>query len=191
MDEEVKKAYLSWAEKYTYENVLAVFETFLETDQALVECENQLNKVGLGIGYTSQLDKQQKLQEDRGILRDYIYSLLDYVETKIDKPLCENFRLNATERISRISLDDFEVENTLGLTETVCPMREGIYVTRVKGKLTFADFIGTSEGNMEIRGNSRVVTNGKVEGFSAIFVSQYEAYKALGIVEEGVTWQEY
>ncbi|MDE7332102.1 MAG: hypothetical protein K2O16_07650 [Lachnospiraceae bacterium] len=188
MDEERKKAYLGWAEKgASVLNTMQVFQTFYETDQALVECEKELEKVGLGTGYTSKLATLDKLVEDRAVLYEYVWTLLDYVETKIDKPLCENFRLHATEEISRIRLDDFEVDNTLGITETVCVMRDGMPATKTKAKLTFYDFIGMAEGDPEMRGGCIAVTNGKVEEFSSIFVSQYEAYKAVGMVEEGVS----
>ena len=39
------------------------------------------------------------------------------MDDKLDQPLKKDFKKNATETISRIHLEDFEVDNTLGLTE--------------------------------------------------------------------------
>ena len=191
MDEEVKKAYLSWAEKgscriYTGD----VFSTFYEVDQALLECERQLNKAGTGTGYSTIVTRLDKLVEDRGTLYEYIWSLLDYVESKIDKPLCENFRLNATERISRIRMEEFCVDNTIGVTEMVHQAGIDILISRPKRKLTFDDFINCS-GSKTTEELALSMETGGIREFSEIFVSQYEAMREAGYLDEEVTWQEY
>ena len=192
MDEEFKKGYLRWDEKGSKRvDTRDVIPTFQEVDAALLECERQLNEVGLGTGYTSIASRLGKLVEDRETLYQYIWSLLYYIESKIDKPLKENFRLNATERISRIRLEDFEVDNTLGLTEAVYPFGSATPIKQEKVKLSFCDFTGTMAGELKLDGFSYSRTNGCIEEFSEIFVGQYEALRIAGLLEAEITWEEY
>ena len=53
-----------------------------------------------------------------------------------------------------------------------------------KSKLTFADFIGTSDGKADGNGLHISYTNGSVEDFASIFAAQYEAMKASGALGE-------
>ena len=119
------------------------------------------------------------------------------MDDKLDQPLKKDFKKNATETISRIHLEDFEVDNTLGLTEnnyiTGGMGYAGTMVEQEKAKLTFADFIGTSDGKADGNGLHMAYTNGSVEDFASIFAAQYEAMKASGALGEdnNLTQQEF
>ena len=60
----------------------------------------------------------------------------------------------------------------------------GTMVEQEKAKLTFADFIGTSDGKADGNGLHMAYTNGSVEDFASIFAAQYEAMKASGALGE-------
>lgn len=66
-------------------------------------------------------------------------------------------------------------------------------VEQEKAKLTFADFIGTSDGKADGNGLHMAYTNGSVEDFASIFAAQYEAMKASGALGEdnNLTQQEF
>ena len=198
MEEEIKKAYLSWSEKgVCYLNSMYAYDTMVEVDQALQRCDEILGEAALGIGYTSRQSDIDRLLDGRCTLRIYIDALNYYVDDKLDQPLRQDFKKNATETISRIHLEDFEVDNTLGLTENnYIPGGMGYSGTMIeqeKGKLTFADFIGTSDGKAEGNGFHMAFTNGSVEGFAEIFAGQYEAMLASGMLGEDneLTQQEF
>ena len=57
-------------------------------------------------------------------------------------------------------------------------------------ELTFADFIGTSDGKADGNGLHMAYTNGSVEDFASIFAAQYEAMKASGALGEDLTDME-
>lgn len=198
MDQEIKRVDFNWCEKGSSQlNALQAYETLLEIDEALQACEKELDKIGLGIGYTSKSTTVDKVMEDRTTLLLYIESLQEYVEEKIDKPLYNDFKKNATETISRIRLENFEVDNTVGLTENVYIPGgmgyPGTSTTLEADSLTFADFIGTSDGQADTAGLSISYTNGSVEDFAQIFAGQYEAMLAAGILGEDneMTQQEF
>ena len=94
-------------------------------------------------------------------------------------------------------MEDFEVDITLGLTEnnyiTGGMGYAGTMVEQEKAKLTFADFIGTSDGKADGNGFHMAYTNGSVEDFASIFAAQYEAMKASGALGEdnNLTQQEF
>ena len=138
-----------------------------------------------------------RLLEGHGTLHRYIDVLNCYVDDKLDQPLKKDFKKNATETISRIHLEDFKVDNTLGLTEnnyiTGGMGYAGTMVEQEKAKLTFADFIGTSDGKADGNGLHMAYTNGSVEDFASIFAAQYEAMKASGALGEdnNLTQQEF
>lgn len=198
MQTETKKVYLNWSEKgASYLNVMYTYDMMLTVDQALKKCDELLGEVELGISYTSRKDDIERLLEGHGTLRTYIDALNYYVDEKLDQPLCKDFKKNATETISRIHLEDFEVDNTLGLTETYTipgnDLSPGTSGEREKDKLSFADFMGTSAGKPGIDGICLTSTNGCVEDFANIFAGQYEAMLASGMLGEDneMTQQEF
>lgn len=198
MEEEIKKAYMDWSEKgVSYLNCMYVYDTMMDVDEALQTCDTILDEIDLGIDYTSRKKDIDRLLEGHGTLHRYIDVLNCYVDDKLDRPLKKDFKKNATETISRIHLEDFEVDNTLGLTEnnyiTGGMGYAGTMVEQEKAKLTFADFIGTSDGKADGNGLHMAYTNGSVEDFASIFAAQYEAMKAFGALGEdnNLTQQEF
>lgn len=198
MEEEIKKAYMDWSEKgVSYLNCMYVYDIMMDVDEALQTCDTILDEIDLGIDYTSREKDIDRLLEGHGSLHRYIDVLNCYVDDKLDQPLKKDFKKNATETISRIHLEDFEVDNTLGLTEnnyiTGGMGYAGTMVEQEKAKLTFADFIGTSDGKADGNGLHMAYTNGSVEDFASIFAAQYEAMKASGALGEdnNLTQQEF
>lgn len=198
MEEEIKKAYMDWSEKgVSYLNCMCVYDIMMNVDEALQTCDTILDEIDLGIDYTSREKDIDRLLEGHGTLHRYIDVLNCYVDDKLDQPLKKDFKKNATETISRIHLEDFEVDNTLGLTEnnyiTGGMGYAGTMVEQEKAKLTFADFIGTSDGKADGNGLHMAYTNGSVEDFASIFAAQYEAMKASGALGEdnNLTQQEF
>lgn len=198
MEEEIKKAYMDWSEKgVSYLNCMCVYDIMMDVDEALQTCDTILDEIDLGIDYTSREKDIDRLLEGHGTLHRYIDVLNCYVDDKLDQPLKKDFKKNATETISRIHLEDFEVDITLGLTEnnyiTGGMGYAGTMVEQEKAKLTFADFIGTSDGKADGNGFHMAYTNGSVEDFASIFVAQYEAMKASGALGEdnNLTQQEF
>ena len=198
MEEEIKKAYMDWSEKgVSYLNCMCVYDIMMDVDEALQTCDTILDEIDLGIDYTSREKEIDRLLEGHGTLHRYIDVLNCYVDDKLDQPLKKDFKKNATETISRIHLEDFEVDNTLGLTEnnyiTGGMGYAGTMVEQEKAKLTFADFIGTSDGKADGNGLHISYTNGSVEDFASIFAAQYEAMKASGALGEdnNLTQQEF
>ena len=198
MEEEIKKAYMDWSEKgVSYLNCMYVYDTMMDVGEALQTCDTILDEIDLGIDYTSREKDIDRLLEGHGTLHRYIDVLNCYVDDKLDQPLKKDFKKNATETISRIHLEDFEVDNTLGLTEnnyiTGGMGYAGTMVEQEKAKLTFADFIGTSDGKADGNGLHMAYTNGSVEDFASIFAAQYEAMKASGALGEdnNLTQQEF
>lgn len=174
-----------------------VYDIMMDVDEALQTCDTILDEIDLGIDYTSREKDIDRLLEGHGTLHRYIDVLNCYVDDKLDQPLKKDFKKNATETISRIHLEDFEVDNTLGLTEnnyiTGGMGYAGTMVEQEKAKLTFADFIGTSDGKADGNGLHMAYTNGSVEDFASIFAAQYEAMKASGALGEdnNLTQQEF
>lgn len=198
MEEEIKKAYMDWSEKgVSYLNCMYVYDIMMDVDEALQTCDTILDEIDLGIDYTSREKDIDRLLEGHGTLHRYIDVLNCYVDDKLDQPLKKDFKKNATETISRIHLEDFEVDNTLGLTEnnyiTGGMGYAGTMVEQEKAKLTFADFIGTSDGKADGNGLHMAYTNGSIEDFASIFAAQYEAMKASGALGEdnNLTQQEF
>ena len=174
-----------------------VYDITMDVDEALQTCDTILDEIDLGIDYTSREKDIDRLLEGHGTLHRYIDVLNCYVDDKLDQPLKKDFKKNATETISRIHLEDFEVDITLGLTEnnyiTGGMGYAGTMVEQEKSKLTFADFIGTSDGKADGNGFHMAYTNGSVEDFASIFAAQYEAMKASGALGEdnNLTQQEF
>ena len=194
----LKFHFWDWSEKgVSYLNCMCVYDIMMDVDEALQTCDTILDEIDLGIDYTSREKDIDRLLEGHGTLHRYIDVLNCYVDDKLDQPLKKDFKKNATETISRIHLEDFEVDITLGLTEnnyiTGGMGYAGTMVEQEKAKLTFADFIGTSDGKADGNGFHMAYTNGSVEDFASIFAAQYEAMKASGSLGEdnNLTQQEF
>ena len=101
---------MDWSEKgVSYLNCMYVYDTMMDVDEALQTCDTILDEIDLGIDYTSRKKDIDRLLEGHGTLHRYIDVLNCYVDDKLDQPLKKDFKKNATETISRIHLEDFEV----------------------------------------------------------------------------------
>ena len=76
-----------------------VYDTLTEVNQALQRCDEILEEAALGIGYVSRQSDIDRLLEGRVTLRIYIDALNYYVDDKLDQPLRQDFKKNATETI--------------------------------------------------------------------------------------------
>ena len=68
-------------------------ESLLSIDSVLVSCEEQLDKVDLGVNYESQEAKLDKALTDRGYIEKYLENVQDYVLTNLDEKLYKWFNV--------------------------------------------------------------------------------------------------
>ena len=148
-------------------------ESLLSIDSVLVSCEEQLDKVDLGVNYESQEAKLDKALTDRGYIEKYLENVQDYVLTNLDEKLYKWFNNGPTEAISTISLDDYSTED----------QKSEIYCNYIK----FTDFMGASGDGAFIEANKKAY----VSEFEDIFANQYQSYKELGCLSDEVELDEY
>ena len=129
-------------------------ESLLSIDSVLVSCEEQLDKVDLGVNYESQEAKLDKALTDRGYIEKYLENVQDYVLTNLDEKLYKWFNNGPTEAISTISLDDYSTED----------QKSEIYCNYIK----FTDFMGASGDGAFIEANKKAY----VREFEDIFANQ-------------------
>lgn len=186
MYDEVKRVDLNWAEKMdTYESYMYAFEQLSGVDSYLQECDEILGEVGLGIDFTSKSEEIELLSEERNALWNYIAQLQSYNEANIDNPLYKSFVNGATQTMSTIRLENYTVDNTLGLTVEYFVNGSGTGpVTIEKGNLTFEDFIGTLDGKADGNFLYTQFANGSIEDFAIIFEQQYQSMLESGMLGE-------
>ena len=148
-------------------------ESLLSIDSVLVSCEEQLDKVDLGVNYESQEAKLDKALTDRGYIEKYLENVQDYVLTNLDEKLYKWFNNGPTEAISTISLDDYSTED----------QKSEIYCNYIK----FTDFMGASGDGAFIEANKKAY----VSEFEDIFANQYQSYKEMGCLSDEVELDEY
>ena len=148
-------------------------ESLLSIDSVLVSCEEQLDKVDLGVNYESQEAKLDKALTDRGYIEKYLENVQDYVLTNLDEKLYKWFNNGPTEAISTISLDDYSTEDH----------KSEIYCNYIK----FTDFMGASGDGAFIEANKKAY----VGEFEDIFANQYQSYKENGYLSDEVELDEY
>ena len=148
-------------------------ESLLSIDSVLVSCEEQLDKVDLGVNYESQEAKLDKALTDRGYIEKYLENVQDYVLTNLDEKLYKWFNNGPTEAISTISLDDYSTEDH----------KSEIYCNYIK----FTDFMGASGDGAFIEANKKAY----VGEFEDIFANQYQSYKEIGYLSDEVELDEY
>lgn len=188
---ETKRLDSGWYEKYDITaNEAGYLEELLRIDRALAECDNILSEVNLQIGYQRYESRIYEIAEKRQHLWNFILALPEYIEAHLDEPLYQSLNRGASETISRIHMQDFTVENTLGVTMMPTD-REYYGQPQRKDRLNLEDFIGNAigeqaEGNL-IAGRNREC----VEEFAAIFAGQYESMSAMGVLEDETTLEIY
>ena len=148
-------------------------ESLLSIDSVLVSCEEQLDKVDLGVNYESQEAKLDKALTDRGYIEKYLENVQVYVLTNLDEKLYKWFNNGPTEAISTISLDDYSTEDH----------KSEIYCNYIK----FTDFMGASGDGAFIEANKKAY----VGEFEDIFANQYQSYKENGYLSDEVELDEY
>ena len=182
MDDDKKRVDLNWQDKYyTPNEIYDNCGTLINVDKAIVECNALLQEVNLHFEYEPKLEIIEEYQSNHETLKLYIQELQAYIAEKIDTPLYKDFNKNATESISRIHMEDYEVDNTIGGVT----IKDYSYQTTVKEeekeKLTFYDFIGVNDGDINYWTGE--YQEGKVEAFASIFSEQYKAYQEMGLTE--------
>lgn len=124
-----------------------------------------------------------EIAEKRQHLWDFILALSEHIESHLDEPLRQALNHGACETISRIHVEDFQVENTLGVT--VEAAARGCSAAVAKDRLSLKDFLGSGMG--ETAGsaipNLSGRTDGCVEEFASVFSQQYEDLLAEGMLD--------
>ena len=115
--EEVKKVMaVQWEEKEPYCMPHGYQYKLENVDNYLKEMDELLLEAGMeGLGYQSQAENIQKTALGMGLLNAYISTLMSEIDAQIDQPLYRGFQNEATEQLSRIRMEDYSTENTLGL----------------------------------------------------------------------------
>lgn len=165
-------------------------ETLLDMNSELAKIDELLVDAGVeGIYHTNQEENICYSAEMLGELLAYSSDLAFYALELIDKPLYKNFNLNATESISRIKVEDYSTENTLGITYTA-HTSHGDYENCAKKTLSIEDFLGVTAPE-----NGGTLSNIPKEftDFSNQYVTMYENLKANLVDEDGnqITLEEY
>ena len=195
MYDEVKRVDLNWADKMNAnEDYMYAFERLSWIDSYLQECDEILGEVGLGIDFTSRSEEIEVLSEERDVLWNYIAQLQSYNEANIDNPLYKSFVNGATQTMSTIRLENYTVDNNLGLTVEYFVNGSGTGpVTIEKGKLTFEDFIGTLDGKADGNFLYTQFANGSIEDFAIIFEQQYQSMLESGMLgdDKEMTQEEF
>lgn len=195
MYDEVKRVDLNWAGKMdANEDYMYAFERLSWIDSYLQECDEILGEVGLGIDFTSRSEEIEILSEERDVLWNYIAQLQSYNEANIDNPLYKSFVNGATQTMSTIRLENYTVDNNLGLTVEYFVNGSGTGpVTIEKGKLTFEDFIGTLDGKADGNFLYTQFANGSIEDFAIIFEQQYQSMLESGMLgdDKEMTQEEF
>lgn len=169
---------------------------FLDIDGLLKDMEEITQEAGLGgIGYQSQESEINEISQDMLHLNAYIRSAIPELEDRLDKPLCKHFNQNATESISRISLDDYTTENKLGMKRWDLRIGPGgLPVRRLMDAptLTMEDFMGLT--TLEEQADRSLVGMPKeFSDFTEMFAVDYNFLKKELPGESGkeVTLEEY
>ena len=164
-------------------------ETLLDMNSELAKIDELLVDAGVeGIYHTNQEENICYSAEMLGELLAYSSNLAFYALELIDKPLYKNFNLNATESISRIKVEDYSTENTLGITYTTHASYGD--TQNAKKTLSIEDFLGVTAP--ENGGNLSNIPK-EFTDFSNQYVTMYENLKANLVDEDGnqITLEEY
>lgn len=165
-------------------------ESLISMNAELAKIDELLVDDGVeSIYHINQEDNIDYSMEMLGELLAYSSDLAFYALELIDKPLYKNFNLNATESISRIKVEDYSTENTLGITYTA-HTSHGDYENCAKKTLSIEDFLGVTAPE-----NGGTLSNIPKEftDFSNQYVTMYENLKANLVDEDGnqITLEEY
>ena len=150
-------------------------ESLISMNTELAKIDELLVDDGVeSIYHINQEDNIGYSMEMLGELLAYSSDLAFYALELIDKPLYKNFNLNVTESISRIKVEDYSTENTLGITYTTHASYGDIQNT--KKTLSIEDFLGVTAP--ENGGNLSNIPK-EFTDFSNQYVTMYENLKAM------------
>lgn len=176
MIDEIKRYTTMYDQKLNF----AVTETeitALLTDTELIfeNCNQKLEDAGMSpCCYTPLDEKIAMLQRDLDILKRYVQTTREYIYSKLDQPLQQNFSCNATETLSQIKISELETDNNIALQEYCEIYRQGYThgYKKVKAKLKFSDFLTIEEVRP---GDGTVVLEGMdtIQEFAVLFRPQY------------------
>lgn len=164
-------------------------ESLISMNAELAKIDELLVDDGVeSIYHINQEDNIDYSMEMLGELLAYSSDLAFYALELIDKPLYKNFNLNATESISRIKVEDYSTENTLGITYTTHASYGD--TQNAKKTLSIEDFLGVTAP--ENGGNLSNIPK-EFSDFSNQYVTMYENLKANLVDEDGnqITLEEY
>ncbi len=164
-------------------------ESLISMNAELAKIDELLVDDGVeSIYHINQEDNIDYSMEMLGELLAYSSDLAFYALELIDKPLYKNFNLNATESISRIKVEDYSTENTLGITYTTHASYGD--TQNAKKTLSIEDFLGVTAP--ENGGNLSNIPK-EFTDFSNQYVTMYENLKANLVDEDGnqITLEEY
>ena len=164
-------------------------ESLISMNTELAKIDELLVDGGVeSIYHINQEDNIDYSMEMLGELLAYSSDLAFYALELIDKPLYKNFNLNATESISRIKVEDYSTENTLGITYTTHASYGD--TQNAKKTLSIEDFLGVTAP--ENGGNLSNIPK-EFTDFSNQYVTMYENLKANLVDEDGnqITLEEY
>ncbi|MBQ5473704.1 MAG: pre-toxin TG domain-containing protein, partial [Lachnospiraceae bacterium] len=164
-------------------------ESLISMNAELAKIDELLVDDGVeSIYHINQEDNIDYSMEMLGELLAYSSDLAFYALELIDKPLYKNFNLNATESISRIKVEDYSTENTLGITYTTHASYGD--TQNAKKTLSIEDFLGVTapENGSNLSNIPKEFTD-----FSNQYVTMYENLKANLVDEDGnqITLEEY
>lgn len=185
-----------WEEKIHSFYTPMDFQTpFGEMHLELLEIENVLEEAGMsGLNYRDMENEILACKDLLVKMNVYIPSVLPELQICLDKPLYKHFDKGATEALSRIHMEDYTTENTLGI-KTHTQVQSGYaagnfqHLEKVKNKLSIEDFLGLTMNKSS--GNIIDVPN-DFKVFTDLFKTDYEITKEnLNKHGKDITLEEY
>ena len=194
MNTERKRVSVDWNEKIDvrssleYENA---YDEMFEVDKLFQEIEDQICSAGLlGTGYVSIREDIRQSWENHQALEAFTVSLVDYMDSKLDRPFASGLNKGAVHTLSLIKMEDFKTYKTGNLGHGYYD-HGNLYSNQGSGyALTFQDFLGIAgngaEGEAEYMGGQVTVNDNYVRSFAEVYKKQYETFG-----DKSVTLEEY
>lgn len=168
-------------------NPVRIYNDMKEFDELILKLEEELDKLSLGVGYTSTSEAIDKYREQKGILIGYINDIPNDIKEYLDEPLYSKLNL-VCDKIATISMKKFHTDNRIGLK--VIQKSYPNNVEKDASKLTLEDFIGSRYNEDERYDNEGEVHIEVVKEFVDMFESDYYDLVVNGIINEEETTLE-
>ncbi len=196
--DELKKVNITyWEEKiHPYLGINYIYN-LQEVESYLKEMEYILSEGNMsGLDYRSQEDKIEDIGTGIGYLNSYISSLVWELDEKIDHPLYQGFQNEATEFLSRISMEEYTTDNTLQIRrhhEMLDENGSPISFDSVAPSLSMKDFLGLTGLDGEDVDANLVGIPKEFRDFTNLFAADYDKIKESLKDENGrqITLEEY